>query len=449
MNIAGQQTTTPTFPANRAQKRRARRGMDNIRERNGKYQVRFMFDGKATTRTFTSKADAQQFLDLKRGEALDGIHAEFYVAQQTTLRGAVQMTLDAYEAHSTDEDADDADAESASSAFRKLDRQEISRLRVFQNMKPYADLPILDIVPDDLEQLFRELEKNGSRGKPLKSDTVRLYQASLALVFKYLVKRRKWHFLANPMEVIEKAKPGAARTRRLTEGEEEALVAAFAEYGPNYVLTFLLLICTTLRMGELFSLSWEMVEEDLGRFTVPHCKGGTPRRPLSAELLFLLDKLPRDGALVIPITRHAFQEAWKRVVKELEIKNLRRHDLRREGLTRWGQRVQNIVALMSISGHKTMSQAQKYLRGTSDEARAQMDAAMQGDPYIGHLVKPIDATPKSVARHFFPETLTPPPQPKNSGPSGVVVPFPRSAARATTPAKVRNRVKNSGIRRAD
>jgi integrase len=53
---------------------------------------------------------------------------------------------------------------------------------------------------------------------------------------------------------------------------------------------------------------------------------------------------------------------WKRIVKRAQIKDLRFHDLKREALSRWAHRLGgDVFALSLVSGHRTLSMAQRYV----------------------------------------------------------------------------------------
>lgn len=359
---------------------------DNIRQRGNSWQVRLVHEGKSESRTFAKKDEGLQWLDLKRGEQLEGDLGQFHQAQQLTLRGAILQ----YREHLIKTQGENSE------------QQELSRLKCLAE-RPGTETPLLEVLPNEIESIFAALQASGPRGKPIRNNSIRLYYAALSGVYKHFIFGEKWQFLPNPLTGIKRPAPDPARTRRLVDNEEEQIVSALADYGPAYSLTFMLLISTTMRMGELFGLTWEQFDVERSRMNIKVSKTGERECPLSAESIELLSRLPRTGDKVIPITRDAFEMAWKTSMPRLNIKNLRRHDMRREGLTRWGQRGIDITNLMRISGHKTMSQAQKYLVGTTDEAIAAMNNKLADDPFLRHLkIAPKIAKP-SMLRHFHPD----------------------------------------------
>ncbi len=402
------------------------RPTENVRKRGKKSQVRLLLNGEQVTRTFATHDAAVQWRDLMRGKQLDGDLAGFHQAQGLTLRTAILKYRDSILA---------SDKENA-------EQQQLSRLKVLAE-QPGTDIPFLEVLPNNLKVLFSTLAAKGPKGKKLANNTMRLYFAALSAVYKHFIFGEEWQFLSNPLSGLKRPEVGPGRKRRLNDDEEDRIVTALTEYGPAYALTFMLLISTTMRMGELFSLTWAQFDEERAQMNIEVSKTGARECPLSVESIELLSRLPRINQMVIPITRDAFEMAWKRIMPRLEIINLRRHDMRREGLSRWGQRGIDVVNLMRISGHKTMSQAQKYLVGTTEEARAAMNDRLADDPFLKH-VKVTKTVPKaSMLRHFHAE-LPPanpdpsPIQPMTAAPKSNVVAFPLAAARAMVAPTRRN-----------
>jgi len=402
------------------------RRKDNIRQRGNSWQVRFVHNGENATKTFATKDEGLLWLDLKRGEQLEGELGEFHNAQQLTLRSAILQ----YRNHLIGAGTDTEPPE----------QQDLSRLKCLAE-RPGTDIPLLEVLPNEIEAIFAALKAKGPRGKKLGNSSIRLYYAALSSVYKYYIFGEKWQFLPNPLSGIKRPPPGPARSRRLVDDEEERIVTALTEYGPAYTLTFLLLISTTMRMGELFALTWAQFDSERSRMHLTVSKTGERECPLSVESIELLSRLPRTGEKVIPITRDAFEMAWKTSMPRLNIKNLRRHDMRREGLTRWGQRGIDVVNLMRISGHKTMAQAQKYLVGTTDEAIEAMNDRLATDPFLQHRELTPKAPKASMLRHFHSEAPPTSPQSPMLMPSSPVqksnvVSFPRATPRAlVTPTR--------------
>lgn len=254
------------------------RRKDNLRQRGKTWQVRVNIKQESLNRTFSTKGEALDWLDLKRGEQLPGDLRAFHIAQQLTLRGAILQ----YRDHLIKEQADNAV------------QQDLSRYKCLAAL-PNTDIALLEVLPNEIESIFTTLKAKGPRGKPLTNNPIRLYYAALSAVYKHFITGEKWTFLPNPLLSVTRPKPEPPRTRRLVDDEEERIVSAMSEYGPAYTLTFLLLISTTMRMGELFALTWEQLDAERNRFHIKVSKTGERECPLSLETMELLSRLPRNG----------------------------------------------------------------------------------------------------------------------------------------------------------
>jgi hypothetical protein len=81
---------TVTVPnAKKSVRKTGSRRTDNIRKRGSSWQVRFVHNGIKESRTFATKDEGLLWLDLKRGEQLEGDLGKFHLAQRHTLRSAI------------------------------------------------------------------------------------------------------------------------------------------------------------------------------------------------------------------------------------------------------------------------------------------------------------------------------------------------------------------------
>lgn len=87
-------TTASVVNSQKSVRKTGSRRKDNIRQRGASWQVRLLHDGESLTRTFATKGDAQDWLDLKRGEQLPGDLRAFHKAQHLTLRAAILQYRD-------------------------------------------------------------------------------------------------------------------------------------------------------------------------------------------------------------------------------------------------------------------------------------------------------------------------------------------------------------------
>jgi integrase len=128
----------------------------------------------------------------------------------------------------------------------------------------------------------------------------------------------------NPVTLTRKPKIENDRNRRLTDGEEERLMAALNDReSPWPCAAAILAIETAGRMSELLALKWS--EVDLVRRTarLRGREGGVTKNgdewrdvPLSTAAVRLLESLPRSTTgKILPLSQNALQIAWGRSLK--------------------------------------------------------------------------------------------------------------------------------------
>jgi integrase len=348
-------STTPTPPKNRS--------IDNIRKHGSGWQARTCVDGVKASKTFPTKNEAKLWITLKR--------REWSAASVGGYEPARRMR------------AADLFREHAAKNVSKMGgaRQETSRLRLLADL-PWSQKPLLEVLPDDVDALMAQFKVAGPTGKPLSEDTRRLYFAAIAGAFNYAIRKLRWHFLANPTVAADKPQPSPYRRRIPTPDEEARIVAGLrAAPTPHYLNAFLILIASTMRMGELFRVRWTDVDLDARIIYLDRDKAGGGREvPLSLDMLLLLEQVPREGEMLIPVKRAAFESFWKGLLERLGIKNLRLHDLRRLGATRWGKLLENPNLLKVVTGHRTLIMVGRYINTTTGDALSAMDDATSGDP---------------------------------------------------------------------
>jgi integrase len=183
------------------------------------------------------------------------------------------------------------------------------------------------------------------------NNTARLELALLSHLYNTATREWRIGLMFNPVTSIRKPSPGAGRTRRLQEDEEQRLLAAADGYSnPMMGWIVRLALYTGMRAGEILSLRRGQV--DLNRRivrledtkngssrTVPLSKKATdvfrdalthPLRPIDCDLLFF-GEAGRDGKR----RPYQFTVAWHRfVVLRAGLTGFRFHDLRHEAVSR-------------------------------------------------------------------------------------------------------------------
>ncbi|WP_438393607.1 site-specific integrase [Caballeronia sp. DA-9] len=192
------------------------------------------------------------------------------------------------------------------------------------------------------------------------------------------IARKEWGIpiKANPVSEIRRPKENRARTRRLFNDEEKRLLAELApsrrdenrRFEPGgcrnkWVLPAVVLaIETAMRRSEILSLHWPDVFLDERFVRLHDSKNGEPRDvPLSTRAAATLAALPHDpDGQVFPITGEALKKAFTRACERAGIANLHFHDLRHEATSRIAERLDNILELSAVTGHKTLQMLKRY-----------------------------------------------------------------------------------------
>lgn len=190
--------------------------------------------------------------------------------------------------------------------------------------------------------------------------------------------RKDWGItFENPVALIRRPKENRARRRRLSLEEEVRLMRALEPAGHEPDGTFskggtrnpwvrpmvILALETGMRRGELLALHWPDVALD-ERFARLHdSKNGEARDiPLSTRAVACLRTLLRikGDPRVFPITAEALKQAFERAVARANIEDFHFHDLRHEATTRLATRLDNVLELSAVTGHKTLRMLARY-----------------------------------------------------------------------------------------
>ena len=134
-----------------------------------------------------------------------------------------------------------------------------------------------------------------------------------------------------------------------------------------------LAIETAARRSELVSLEWGNVYGNRVRLEntkndTATVKGRTV--PLSSRALAALP--PRGTGKVFNVLPGKVSHDFHDVCESQGIEGLRFHDLRHEAVSRLFERGLSVMEVMSISGHKTMSQLHRYTHLSVDNLAAKL-----------------------------------------------------------------------------
>lgn len=216
----------------------------------------------------------------------------------------------------------------------------------------------------------------------------------------------KWRPLAlgNPLETTREPKT-ERRERLLAPGEVGALVKALDVAEENkteewqIIAAIRLAILTGARISELLNLRWDYVRRAEMEFRLPDTKTGFSRRPLAAETIALLERLPHSPGVPFvfpaltssakPLAYGTVEKAFRRIAKSAGLKDCTLHTIRHWFATAAANSVSNPRIGMALTGHKSHAAYMNYIHGDKEQARALADQ-------LAELAKGLGATPPNV-----------------------------------------------------
>jgi integrase len=164
---------------------------------------------------------------------------------------------------------------------------------------------------------------------------------------------------------------------------------------PGFALAVRLLALTGMRLGEVLTLEWLMVDFQAGVIRLQDAKAGARTVPLGAAPAALLASLAGPearGRFVVPgndsntpFARSTFRTGWQYLRLGTGLSDLRPHDLRHTTGTFAAQAGANAFLVRDLLGHKTLAMTGRYVERTADPIRTLADqvsnrvaAAMDG-----------------------------------------------------------------------
>jgi integrase len=160
------------------------------------------------------------------------------------------------------------------------------------------------------------------------------------------------------------------RTRRPTSEELERLKIGLKKresHRPNGktripftdILEFSILTC--MRVGEVCKLRWEDLNQEHKTILVRDRKDPRKKQgnhmivPLLGESFDIALKQQNTNSLIFPYNPRSVSAGFQRVRNDLGIKDLRYHDLRREGASRLFEKGYSIEEVAQVTGHRNLN----------------------------------------------------------------------------------------------
>jgi integrase len=331
--------------------------MASIRKKGARYEARVTVLRKTTSKTFATHAQARQWaasteaslpLPITTSAPLSLAESPQEAAVQSLEQASLQYGREV-------------------SCHHKGVRQEIQRISELCRLE-FAHKALTEVTADDIKKL-----RDSELAKGRSGSTIRLKLSLISAIYRHA--NAEWQLsVDNPVAAVRKPPAGRARQRRLTADELERLTKSTQHCrNPHMKALVLFAIESGMRRSEMLSMSWREVHFDRGVIALADTKNGQPRWiPLtpSAREILMRQQTARTTR-PFPITESAVAQAWPHILKRAAIDGLRFHDLRHEALSRWAHRLGGDVFKLSlVSGHRTLSMAQRYVHPVLSELMA-------------------------------------------------------------------------------
>lgn len=313
-----------------------------IKRKNG-YLCQIRRKGHETIcRTFDTKADAERWalqIESKMGVGT-------YVDNRETLNTTLAECFERYANEIV--------------PLKKGAKREMYRIKAWLN-DPLSKKAIGTIRQVDVASWRDAKIETGLSGT-----TVKLELQLLSHLFTIAIK--EWGYpLTNPVSMIRKPKSNESRDRRLHPGEYEKLLDHCTVEMSAFIT---IAIETAMRRGEMVGLQRCWIR---GRVAyLPTTKNGTPRAvPLSTIALQAINSLPiRIDGKLFSHPEDYYTHLFSDICAKAGIVDLRLHDLRHEGTSRFFEKGLDIMQVKAITGHKSIQMLSRYTHLKADDLAA-------------------------------------------------------------------------------
>ncbi len=195
---------------------------------------------------------------------------------------------------------------------------------------------------------------------------------------------------SNPAIKVDKFEV-RSRERFIQPHEFNRLLQSIKSYTDGRLRDFFLIcLYTGARSGNVMAMRWDQVDLDLGTWHIPRTKNGESQTAkLSDEALKILQERYPDrglnpwvfpgGGIRQPTQGHIVEpkKAWKKVIENAGISDLRIHDLRRTIGSYMAMAGVNTPLIQKALGHKSLAAASIYQRVNNDPVKQGMDLAIR------------------------------------------------------------------------
>ncbi len=297
-----------------------------------------------TSKTFTTRSDCEKWARHLEADMDRGAYIPRSEAESTTLGALIDRYIDEV------------------SPLKRSCRNDVQRLRYLRNY--FGKLSPAALRSQHIAQWRDQRLSEGKAGSTVVKEI-----NSLSHVIDVAIKDWNIGLPSNPVKMVRKPKQARGRDRRVSAEELAALQAS--KIGAIVTLA----VETGMRLGELLSLEWRLIDVEQRTATLPFTKNGEKRIvPLSPTALQTLATMDRNAERVFSQWKAAdsFENAWKRTLTKLRkdheaehgqshfLEDIRFHDLRHEAASRLFEKGLNMMEVASVTGHKTLAMLKRY-----------------------------------------------------------------------------------------
>ncbi len=316
--------------------------MATFRNRNGKWQARVRRQGyTAITKSFITLQDAEKWARQTEVELDKNTYSNTSLAEKTTFKDLIERYM-----------------REVTPSMRSV-HEDLIRLRAISR-HPLCQTNMLALSP------MRIAEYRDERLKHVSAGTVIRELCYFSSIINHA--RREWNInIQNPVSLVRKPPQPKGRNRILNNAEKIRILEEFELSQKNHFSIWMpslieFALETAMRLGEITSLLWENVNLNTSVAYLPVTKNGDSRYvPLSGKAVQILNKLPHsiDGR-VFPVNKSTVSVMFTRRARVAGINNVRFHDLRHTAITSLAGKLDNVLELSAVSGHKTLSMLKRY-----------------------------------------------------------------------------------------
>ena len=293
----------------------------------------------AKSKTFTLKTDAERWAKETEIAIERGLFFDRSVAERTTVSSLIERY--------------------------KVDELPKKKGKYFNTClknigEAFGDYALSSVTP---ELISKHRDK---RLRTVGASTVKKEINTLSVIIDLAGKEWGVPLSSNPCLMVKRPIEPKGRDRRLQDGEEEKIMVACHKHEASVFLVAIVRLAleTGCRASELLKLEWRDVDLTKRTAKLWETKNGENREiPLSSAAITALKSLPRNisGRVFNSwCAVESLNNAWKKSCGRAEIDGLRFHDLRHEAISRLFEKGLNIMEVVHISGHKTLTMLKRY-----------------------------------------------------------------------------------------